>query len=189
MSCLMPHNIHRATFCRASVWAGLSPCRDHKPILYCLNGALRHKSMHLQREGKWTTPIKLARPCALPVVPGGEICRCLITSLSPARDGRPCSSLAWPELGVPCQVPASFAYFGKEGKLMGRRPSNTLLLRARVPEEIHARVELRLYSTYDGKRKYGAMSDLITSLLQRWLRESETRESNKQTVEKETTNV
>ena len=56
---------------------------------------------------------------------------------------------------------------------MGRRPADTELLRARVPRVVVAQVELRLYSSFDGKRKYGAMSDLVTHLLQRWLKEGD----------------
>ncbi len=50
---------------------------------------------------------------------------------------------------------------------MGRRATNTVLLRARVPQEVLHRTELRIFE--DGERKYGAMSDLITSLLIQWL--------------------
>lgn len=54
---------------------------------------------------------------------------------------------------------------------MGRKAANTVLLRARIHQETHARVELALYSQFEGRRKYGAMGDLIESLLIRWLRE------------------
>lgn len=50
---------------------------------------------------------------------------------------------------------------------MGRRATNTVLLRARVPQEVLARTELHIF--IDGERKYGAMSDLITALLVQWL--------------------
>ena len=56
---------------------------------------------------------------------------------------------------------------------MGRRATDSVLLRARVPRQVKARTELRLYAPFEGERKYGAMSDLITALLTRWLSEEE----------------
>ncbi len=52
---------------------------------------------------------------------------------------------------------------------MGRRATNTVLLRARVPQEVLHRTELIIFP--DGERKYGGMSDLITQLLTRFLDE------------------
>ncbi len=54
---------------------------------------------------------------------------------------------------------------------MGRRATNTVLLRARVPKDVLHRTELRIFE--DGERKYGAMSDLITALLVQWLNTQE----------------
>lgn len=59
---------------------------------------------------------------------------------------------------------------------MGRRPTDTVLLRARVPRVVLAQTELLIHS--DGERKYGAMSDLITSLLIRYLREQKEPEND-----------
>ncbi len=54
---------------------------------------------------------------------------------------------------------------------MGRRATNTVLLRARVPQEVLQRTELIIFP--DGDRHYGGMSDLITRLLTRFLDEKE----------------
>ncbi len=52
---------------------------------------------------------------------------------------------------------------------MGRRATNTVLLRARVPQEVLQRTELIIFP--DGERHYGGMSDLITRLLTRFVDE------------------
>ena len=59
---------------------------------------------------------------------------------------------------------------------MGRRATDSVLLRARVPRQTLARTQLRLFEPFEGERKYGAMSDLITALLTRWLSEQEDKE-------------
>ena len=56
---------------------------------------------------------------------------------------------------------------------MGRKSRNSTLLRARVSEETLARVELRLYSQFEGRRKYGELGKLVDYLLQRWLSETD----------------
>jgi hypothetical protein len=63
--------------------------------------------------------------------------------------------------------------FSFPGGLMGRKSRNSTLLRARVSEETLARVELRLYSQFEGRRKYGELGKLVDYLLQRWLSETE----------------
>jgi hypothetical protein len=56
---------------------------------------------------------------------------------------------------------------------MGRKAANTTLLRASISEETLARVELKLYSQFEGRRKYGELGKLVDMLLQRWLRETD----------------
>lgn len=63
--------------------------------------------------------------------------------------------------------------YASGAKRMGRHISATTLLRARVREETLAKVELRLYNIHRQKRQYGAMGDLIESLLCKWLAEQE----------------
>ena len=61
---------------------------------------------------------------------------------------------------------------------MGRRATNTTLLRARVPQEVLAKAELLLFEPFNGERKYGAMSDLVTLLLTRWVTEQDNKRDN-----------